>query len=130
MGCDIHMLVQHKPHEHWYTIMEMRFPPGRDYLLFAIMAGVRGDESLAIALPRGIPDDARIDLNDEFDRYYLGDHSYSWLSFDELLEVQKRYAAEAKKHGQAWCESNTDLDAVIDFMRHYKNTRLIFGFDS
>lgn len=64
MGCDIHMYVEyrqrmaeHHGSEKWYTWGD-RFNPGRNYLLFGALAGVRDDTITPIAADRGIPEDA------------------------------------------------------------------------
>lgn len=62
MGCDIHMYIEHRgkraPDDTrppmWWNFGN-RFNPGRDYEMFAVLAGVRtDDESDAAIPPRGI----------------------------------------------------------------------------
>ena len=61
----------------------------RNYALFERMAGVRGDESNAIAAPRGIPKDAT--KLTKFDAKHWGSdgHSHSWLSAAEITGLRK-----------------------------------------
>lgn len=58
MGCDIHAYVEYKnqnaDREHWNTFGG-RVNPGRNYLMFGYLAGVRYDGP-AVVPPRGIPD--------------------------------------------------------------------------
>lgn len=69
----------------------------RNYKCFSILADVRngfgvagcdtGDGFIPISKPRGIPDDLSDELRSE-DPYEwdLGDHSFSWLTLQELLD--------------------------------------------
>lgn len=58
MGCDIHAYVEHRnpksEHESWNNFGE-RVNPGRNYLMFGFLAGVRYDGP-PVAAPRGIPE--------------------------------------------------------------------------
>lgn len=81
MGCDIHMQAERKVDGKW-QIVPGNFFDWRGYNVFAFLAGVRNYSAITpIAAPRGLPDDA-VMANDGDD---LGDHSFSWLSMDELL---------------------------------------------
>lgn len=66
-----------------------------NYNLFAILANVRNSfDFVPIAEPRGLPDDlsdevkALVDPSDDDDSndVWLGDHSHSWLTVQELLD--------------------------------------------
>lgn len=59
------------------------FDPGRNYLLFSILAGVRGD-GIPIAPPRGLPNDVSARVFREAERYGPDGHSHSWLTLAEL----------------------------------------------
>lgn len=95
MGCDIHLIVEKRikgewgraealvekkhewssPYEEWYT--------ERNYSVFGALAGVREHEVVPIAEPRGIPSDCTTVA--DADDFPFGDHTYSWLTVDELL---------------------------------------------
>lgn len=124
MGCDIHVAVEVRgdegdwhlleapPDPNWYN--ERRWYHGRNYDLFAVLAGVRnrhpgernpfispgdrgwketdgGEAYTPIDEPRGLPDDMSSELrtasgdDDGEPSYWLGDHSWSYLSLSELL---------------------------------------------
>lgn len=134
----------------------------RNYLLFQILADVRSAWSLEpIAPPRGLPpdmsnelqlvamasgDNAYLPLEDEelrsavFDHYggYLGDHSYSWLSLDELLAYD--WKAKVTAGGQTVAVSShvATFTRVMGMIKKladrenlaYDQVRLVFGFDS
>lgn len=98
MGCDIHMHAEVRgsdgkwepvfpksPHSYWDEDRYPRVYDGRNYRLFALLAGVRNDCGVTpIDLPRGKPDDLSEAYESEFDSYF-GDHSFSWLLLGELL---------------------------------------------
>ena len=64
MGCDIHAYIEYRsmrPHtfnpDLWHPFSK-GINPGRDYFLFARLAGVRGNPAEAVVPPRGFPEDA------------------------------------------------------------------------
>lgn len=95
MGTDIHLFVETRNHETGAWELATGAPAffDRDYDAFAILAGVRngkgfagcdmGDGFVPIAEPRGLPNDMSQRLLEK--RYDLGEHSFSWLTLDELL---------------------------------------------
>ena len=113
MGTDIHSMWQKKTEKGWEDI-ENPYKERRHYQLFAVLAGVRngygcagcptGEAVEPISEPRGLPDDFdvyggmhpinSIEFVPEEDRewyedrleVWMGDHSYSWLTADEMLE--------------------------------------------
>lgn len=93
MGCDIHGVFQKKTSEGWEDV-ETEYEFNRHYYLFATLAGVRNGRGFAgipthspvvpISEPRGVPDDMEI-YNDEYGGNFMGDHSHSWLTGQEIL---------------------------------------------
>lgn len=117
MGTDIHGIFQAKMDGKWIDIPH-KWEEHRHYFLFAWLAGVRNGFGFAgvpthepiepIAERRGLPDDFIVDANyehpttpdaydsrraqyiDESDRgYWMGDHSHSWLTADEILTAKR-----------------------------------------
>lgn len=117
MGCDIHAIWQAKKDGKWVDI-ESTWKQDRHYFLFSWLADVRNGFGFAgiptyapvkpIAQPRGLPNDFECDD----DRHYcsveaidpsrrewleegekpnvwMGDHSHSYLSADEILSAQR-----------------------------------------
>ncbi len=96
MGTDIHGVFQRydESKKRWENI-DSTYDERRHYLLFAVLADVRngvgfagietGEEVDPIDEPRGLPDDFEYAFDDESDDADLGDHSFSWLSGDEML---------------------------------------------
>lgn len=96
MGADIHGVVQTRwarnpaGQERWRSVMEIE--GGRNYALFAALANVRNYGDITpISEPRGLPEDFETD-GDEVKLAYsdgkvwMGDHSYTWLTLEELLD--------------------------------------------
>lgn len=122
MGCDIHAVWQAKKDGKWVDIPS-EWEQDRHYFLFSWLANVRNGYGFAgvptyspikpIAEPRGLPDDFEDgeDHESPFDchaphrrewrekendkRVYMGDHSFSWLSGDEILSSPRPDSAWA-----------------------------------
>lgn len=110
MGCDIHTVFQAKKAGVWQDI-ENRWDEPRAYTLFTWLAGVRDNGSITpISAPRGFPHDFVVqDDGEGYDIHpvscvtaiaqfkrnwikdgdalhvWMGDHSFSWLTADEIL---------------------------------------------
>ena len=114
MGCDIHGVFQKKVGDAWEDISS-DYEQNRHYQLFAVLANVRngygfagvrtGDAVEPISEPRGLPQDFEIDEKSgvhlvkgssiltpwQRENYlddlevWMGDHSHSWLTADEML---------------------------------------------
>lgn len=62
---------------------------GRNYDLFAILAGVRNNRGLKpISLPKGLPEDVCKDIKDESDIFASDGHSHSYLTLKEILQYK------------------------------------------
>lgn len=114
MGTDIHGIFQKRTgrvnnKDTWETV-ESEYEENRHYQLFAILAGVRngfgfagiktGEPVIPISEPRGLPADLKLVDEDHYAHYpfprkyyepdetdkWLGDHTHSWLSGDEILD--------------------------------------------
>ncbi len=81
MGCDIHPQAERRVDGKWQAIPGLKPFDDRCYGIFGFLADVRNYSAIPpIAPQRGLPEDADVSTEE-----YLGDHSYSWLSLDELL---------------------------------------------
>lgn len=148
MGTDIHMVVEYMDHGVW-TPAPVNGYEARNYSLFTQLAGVcdRGDYN-AIVAPRGFPEGFKVDKDHRtIDKYlpeisynlfydipwtenpaeyatrWLGDHTHSWLTYEELERVECSY--------QGW---KTFMDLLDKELRGWKKNkipvRVVFGFDS
>lgn len=119
MGTDIHAKFHKKVTEgdvvQWEEV-ESTWEQNRHYMLFAALANVRngfgfagidtGDAIPYISEPRGLPDD--VDARETDDNYWYGDHSFSWLTADEMLEWFDNGISHTKKTGvvmRSWYEA-------------------------
>lgn len=95
MGTDIHGKFQkHNERTSDWEEVDTEFQFDRHYQLFVVLADVRngygfagtpsGDQVQPIASPRGLPKDLEPFV--DMDSFEFGDHSYSWLTADEMLE--------------------------------------------
>lgn len=90
MGTDVHAVFQAKKGDGWKTI-ESKWDQRRHYFLFSWLADVRNGYGFAgvptyapikpIADQRGLPPG----FDPSSDEHDLGDHSFSWLTADEIL---------------------------------------------
>ena len=130
MGCDIHGVLQGRIEGGtWRSILEIE--DTRNYAVFSALAGVRNYENIEpIAEPRGLPED--FDMKEAMlvmrygDDPYVGDHSFSWLSLDEL-ETWPRWIEEPRyEMFLAWLGyARQKVDS-----QYWTEARVVFGFDS
>lgn len=157
MGCDIHCYIEYRypKHDDW-TSFGGRINPGRNYGLFAKLAGVRNyDDVTPVAEPRGIP----ADMSDGTGRSY-------WMYVTEAPgdghctpEVAKQYVQYGAKykderenfvsnpdwHSHSWLtpdeyavaigdSGEPEYDAILAAMRSFEENgfqaRIVFWFDS
>jgi hypothetical protein len=85
MGCDIHLALERNYKGQWVgvPIPNVTAARSRNYELFALLAGVRGDGPE----PKGIPDDTSGLSQIEIDRWDGDGHSHSWCSLQEYVEA-------------------------------------------
>jgi hypothetical protein len=117
MGCDIHFFVERRKRGRWGEVykkekVEIRYPKGKPYVyytnyygyrgrnydLFAILAGVRNYNDIQpISEPRGLPDDVCKPIKKESDAWDCDGHSHSYLTLKELLNFdwEQGYLATA-----------------------------------
>ena len=125
MGCDIHMIRQRQTGTGAWEMCDPMVPnpyygkwegapkevperlyDWRNYELFAALAGVRNGWGIVpVSPPKGLPEGIDTDNGPD-----LGDHSYSWLTTDELLAYDWNQPIE--QHGVvAWSERARWVDA-------------------
>lgn len=92
MGCDIHLHTEIKLNGEWYGYGAPNIL--RSYKLFGKMAGVRSDEVEPISMPKGLPDDCSKVVKFASDKMGIDGHSHSYLTADEILELEDWYARE------------------------------------
>lgn len=144
MGCDIHAVVQARDGGGWKDV-HSTWDQDRHYFLFGWLAGVCRPEMTPVAEPRGFPADfalvegdthpttleaycdRRKEWLDEDERgnptYWMGDHTYSWLTADEILaaEVPQSQDGDVLRYF---------VDEVKRLKDEHGEVRIVFGFDS
>lgn len=87
MGCDIHAMMEKKGrYGYWKNAGDPDI--GRDYEMFAVLAGVRNDNDIEpISPPKGLPDDASGAFEGWFAAWGSDAHSASYLTLKELKEA-------------------------------------------
>lgn len=163
MGCDIHIYTEIKKANRWIPADRLRFSDsstlmfenyrdynilphspyyvpleiyeGRNYELFALLAGVRGFLDPPIP-PRGFPPDVSDEIQEIIDHYY--EHTACWLSLKDLQSLKwyqvnassLKYFFKQKGHGSR----NTTMTKLKRLQTKHKVTadevRIIFWFDS
>ncbi len=96
MGCDIHLHTEIKVNGKWEHYGNPNVP--RNYSLFAKMAGVRGEQDPIVA-PRGMPIEASVITELDYERWYGDGHSHSWLNAEEISELCDWYEEYRKNIG-------------------------------
>ena len=144
MGTDMHGPIvetgTHRPWDneiHWWPRVLYQWQ-NRNYLLFEVIAGVRGDGAYNIIPPRGIPEGSYAverpdDDEDDKGMYWIGDHSFTWLTPKEWEQVVLTYWAALRKEGSSYSTDVPDIaavDHILKLYEHEEHVRLIFGFDS
>jgi len=129
MGCDIHPAIEQFVEDEWLLFARGDLGIPRWYSLFTAMANVRSgaaDSPVPISEPRGVPEDCSLDIDDV--ENFLGDHSRSWLSPEEVEEAARRTLAANPGATKSGLEDVLAIMATLA-ARGVKS-RLVFGFDS
>ena len=124
MGCDIHATIEASDIYHDgrpYYMTQATVELDRYYAMFERFAGVRGDKSVAIVQPRGIPADASWKS-----REYASDidlHSHSWLTYEEF----KTAVESVNKHERTYAAALAYMKVLVDAGMI---VRIVFAFDN
>lgn len=95
----------------WSVDWDKQYYGGRNYVLFSILADVRGDE-VPIDSPRGIPSDASIGYKYMCEKWDGDAHSHSYFTLDELLRVDwSQYESDYVSEFLETIESMKEIDS-------------------
>ena len=153
MGTDIHTIMQFKG-----ETVAVDFYTGRNYRLFSILAGARGEPynelpGYGISFPFSHGDvtvigedhgDAYAKVGTGSGRFWLGSHSHRFVSLNELAQVELRLfdSIEVMRFvddiAQSFFSSDyakskeiEPTDAVEEFLEQYgDDLTILMGFDS
>lgn len=143
VGTDIHPVLQVKKDGEWKTV-DLGMEPqgrwkntiydGRNYVLFSILAGVRDAwDIVPIAEPKDLPDDFHFE-GQAFE--VVGDHSYSWLTLQEIMDYNWDQILDADNELLSYRSLCSDFcEQAIPKMialadGDWETVRIVFGFDS
>ena len=157
MGCSIHVVAETRDGGKW-NLSDVEVPNGRNYFTFGILANVRngfvsagcdlGDPLPFISEPRGYPEDMSKELvaklgSDDEDGFWLGDHSFSWVTLEEMLNyaydeeivtrgmVSSEQAAKFRETGEKpkeWYDwTNKEGYEHLEWKRPMKEAAWLFG---
>jgi len=146
MGCDIHGFIEVKHKGKWecYDKIPLRT---RNYDLFSLIAGIRGNEK-PISEPKGIPEDVSEIVKAEFKSWEEDAHTPTWLSSKESNEVYKKFDKivkrdlknQGKEEKDAWLVYGIDsfvyqLDTYGSYflkenLVKYEDVRIVIWFDN
>lgn len=110
--------------EYWNVPYSKEFYNGRNYYLFSILAGVRGDDE-PIDYPRGIPEDCSSGYSYVTNQWDGDGHSHSYFTLKELLEVDwNSYQTEYLSEFMETIEKMKSIDDDPE------KVRCVFFFDN
>lgn len=113
---------------------EDRFYSGRNYRLFELLAGVRGDPEEAFWEDRGFPEDASNEVREDYEEWGVDAHTPSWQTLDELTAQDwvEPFTDSTGYWGREWAQT---LDRLIDLANEkcggdQTAVRIIYWFDN
>ena len=136
MGCDIHCSLEHIPAHHsdgsgWrFMPLASELEVFRDYDVFALMAGVRGEGDISpVSEPKGLPEDVsdeflmhagdRIDdatAAQEVDGYCTREEAERWVRGGESVYLGDDAVTNPDWHSMFWL----DIVELKEVQRHYR----------
>lgn len=116
------------PYEGYWS--NTAFYRGKNYGLFELLAGVRGDENKAITSSRGVPEDCSFGYRTIVEQWHrvndCDGHSFSYFTLSELLEIDwEKYREEY--YLDEFLEALNNMKAIDS---NYDNVRALFFFDN
>jgi len=114
MGCDIHPYIARRTGDgDLEPFMYSQLDLSRNYLMFGLLAGVRGGE--ALFEPRGLPDGVPFTYQFDYDRMEDDAHTASWLTTSEVRQVAEKYPSVFEElRGKRWMHPH--LAALLSLM--------------
>ena len=133
MGCDIHLHIEIKIDGNWEHYAYPHI--ARSYVLFGVLAGVRGD-SKPIVAPKGFPVDASVVTKLDYAHWGSDAHTPSWLNAKEVGRLRRWFDDETTTAVSLEYNilSNTYLFGnafdVADLPSTVEDFRFVFWFDN
>lgn len=110
MGTDIYIHIEHKSRKKKRFVYDFEAEGERAYLLFGVMAGIRGDYD-ALFEPRGLPKDVSSEIKEEYKEF--GGHTPSWLTTEEFFKCLDSYYMKCTR-----CAGNSEK-IVLEWLKEW-----------
>ncbi len=135
MGCDIHMYVEYKRKERSvWSSFGGKINPGRNYNMFARMAGVRGEFEGVSLEPKGMPEDAGYKANDgnrlyitdtEGEEYVTMETAQKWVDSNSSVFIngsdgKPLWVTHPDWHSHTWLSADEYRDIVRGYHEQVK----------
>jgi hypothetical protein len=130
MGADCHsFFIEQKRYGSgtWWDVA--RIETGRDYTAFGLLAGVRHGELDHIE-PRGYPSDMGWGAENHSKEGSGDCHSETWLTTDEMVECQRRYAIATSGQSYDALAFAIMVMRMAEERHPEKPVRAVFCFDN
>ncbi len=110
---------------YWSIVRDKRFYSGRNYYLFNILAGVRGNGLSMISAPRGVPDNISDAYREQLKQWEGDAHSKSYFTLKELLDVD--WSIYEKERVSEFLET---IEKMKKLDPNPEKVRCVFFFDN
>lgn len=132
MGADIHIYLEkyNKEDGEWeyFTIYDYCKEPvndyHRDYDLFGMLGGVRGDTNTYTKMCRGLPVDISPEVAEEYEKWSGDCHSVTWYFYDELVCMLEHLKLLVKEK----ILDNKNYEECLEAIQLYKTLRCFINF--
>ena len=145
MGTDIHCYLERKTKSGWVVdpghtrtvagdVLEIQSLAGRNYTLFSLIAGVRGQHQSMFPV-RGLPKNVSDDIKAEYEKDHY--HSATYLSPNELKRIMSTMARLIREYyadfpfGDLTGSANAAFseygcnDGILRYIRSYKESEQV-----
>ena len=134
MGADIHGAIQHRENDSWWSVMRLGLID-RDYRMFRSLAGVRGDGTAPVVMPRGVPSGWECWHEGECKDAEYHDcplspdsHHPTWLTLAEYSEALRRAENEEESPPEMLDDDWWAIEAVLTV--YGEEGRVVLWFDN
>ena len=118
MGSDINIVLEKNSEDKWVFVEEIYYD-GRNYDLFAKLAGVTNyGNTKPFVEPRGIPEDASEEMKNKYSKVY---HDYTYYDLDELISLCENCITKVWVHCPGG--NGKEIEALKTFCRGYKSDK-------
>jgi hypothetical protein len=137
MGCDVHWHTEVKINGEWHHYDCPHV--GRNYAMFELLVGVRGDPENALFDLKRIPDDASVITKIDYERQAGDAHNVSWINAEEIKLFEEMMGRDTETYGESYrmgfgyLFGNLYGDFATDkdhYPEEIEDVRAIFWFDN